>query len=218
MMIRKTAAVLAVLCALGGCAEEGGSRGSGISSAVEGNVVSIASASIAAEQGAPAPPSVAGIDVAVEGTAARVTTDAAGHFSLRGQFYGPIHLVFQRTVDGLLARIAVKIPAGGTLTLVDVSIEAAQQAAVAASQEIQCEAVITSTTCSAATLTMISAFQGTGESDGYVVRLDSSSVRDSAGQTLSCADLRVGQRGMVQASVNADGSFGNATIEIESLS
>ncbi|HVM95408.1 MAG TPA: hypothetical protein VMT89_03415 [Candidatus Acidoferrales bacterium] len=218
-MIRKTTAVLAILSVLAGCAEEGGSRGSGVSTAIEGNLVRIESASNSSAVLARVSSSVAGVEVAVEGSSAKGTTDAAGHFSLHGYFYGPIEVIFSRSSDGLLARLAVKIPAGGTLTLADVSVDASQQQAVAASQEIQCEAKITATSCSSETLTMASAFQGSGaESEDYVVHLDTSTVRDAAGHPVSCADLSVGQRAMVQASVEADGSFRNATIEIEGQS
>ncbi len=231
-MNRITAALLALICTLGGCAE-GGSRGSGISTAVEGNVAGVQIASLlpaprgatrprlgtlhdllAVEGVARAGTDLEGIEVTIEGTAFQAQTDAAGRFSLHGSFEGDVTLIFQRPADSLLARLAINVPAAGTLTLNNIHIDAAQGQASPESQSAQFEGVITAIDCSTSTMSMRSVQQSPTDLDLYTIRLDTSVIRDSRGNVLSCSDLQNGQQALVQAQVNPDGSFGNGTVEL----
>ncbi len=231
-MNRITAALLALFCTLGGCAE-GGSRGSGISTAVEGNVASVQIASLLpAARGATRPRLVTwrdllavegvaragtdleGIEVIIEGTAFQAQTDADGRFALHGSFEGDATLIFQRPADSLLARLAINVPAAGTLTVNNIHIDAAQGQASPESQSAQFEGVITGIDCRASTMSMRSVQQSPTDLDLYTIRLDTSVVRDSRGNVLSCSDLQTGQQALVQAQVNTDGSFGNGTVEL----
>src|SRR4029450_13238250 len=99
-----------MLLALWACAE-GGIRGSGISTSVFGNVVSIQPAMtqrVATD--------LSGIVVTLEGTDIADQTDADGVFSLTGTFDGQGTIVFALPDDGGAARISVNVPAGGRLT------------------------------------------------------------------------------------------------------
>ena len=231
-MNRITAALLALVCALGGCAE-GGSRGSGISTAVEGNVASVQIAArlsspragtrarLAAlrdlldiESVARAGTAVEGIEVTIEGAGLRVETDSDGRFSLRGNFEGDATLVFQRSADGLMARMAINVPAAGTLSLHNVHIDATRGEASAEAQSAQFEGVITEVNCADASIIMRSVQQSPTDLDQYTVRLDTSELRDSRGNALACSALRGGERAQVQADVNPDGSFGGGTVEV----
>src|SRR5262249_55600440 len=90
-----------ILAFVTSCSSEGGSRGSGISTTVRGNIQSMQMP-------------IDGIGVAVEGSTIRTQTDAQGTFSLLGDFDGDISVVFQLPDDGA-ARIALNVPAAGTL-------------------------------------------------------------------------------------------------------
>ena len=63
---------------------------------------------------------IEGVRVSVEGTEFAAFTDAGGSFVVRGDFAGPLTLLFERD-DGLSARIGIEVPAGGTVTLRNVS-------------------------------------------------------------------------------------------------
>ena len=230
-MDRITAALLALVCALGGCAE-GGSRGSGISTAVEGNVASVQTALLSApratrrersgarldflavETVARATTAIEGIEVTIEGTTLHTETDAEGSFSLRGNFEGDVTLVFQRPDDGLMARLAANVPAAGTLTLNNIHIDATQGEASAETQSAQFMGVITEVSCGDSIIIMRSVQQSPTDLDRYTVRLDTSELRDSHGNALSCGDLRGGEQALVQAQVNPDGTFGNGTVVV----
>jgi hypothetical protein len=231
-MNRVSATLLALFCALGGCAE-GGSRGSGISTAVEGNVASVQSAALrfppragarervialrealAVRSVARAATGLEGIEVTLEGTGFEAETDVDGRFVLRGNFEGDATLVFQRAADGLMARLAINVPAAGTLTLTDIHIDVARAEAAAETQSAQFEGLITELNCGDLTIIMRAVEQNPADLDRYTVRLDTSMLHDARGNALTCGDLRIGQRALVQAEVNADGSFGNGMVEV----
>jgi len=234
-MSRYSAALLALILALGGCAE-GGSRGSGIGTGVFGNVVAVQMAArsdssraeasrVPARQRASFTPqvvsvagaqtAVAGISVAVEGTAIHGETDANGNFSVTGNFEGMISLVFQLPNGGGLARIALNVPAGGSLTLNNVVIDTEAEQAVAETQDVDFDAIITGIDCDARVLTMVSSQEGSGDVDDYTLRLDTSSVQDSNGVPVPCGDLRSGDRASVEGLVDPDGTFGHATVVLQ---
>jgi hypothetical protein len=199
----RPAALLPLILTLWACAE-GGSRGSGISTAVLGNVESVQTAGTGVE----------GIRVAVEGTSARSVTDTSGAFSVDGSFEGQVHLVFQLPDGGGEAQIALNVPAGGRLTLNNVAIDTDQAAATAETQDVDFDGTITGVYCQSLTLNLVSTRHGPDDVDSYTLRLDTSSVRNSQGDAVACGDIRDGQRAMVDGMVNPDGTFGDATVDL----
>lgn len=197
----RPAALLPLILTLWACAE-GGSRGSGISTAVLGNVESVQTAGTGVE----------GIRVTVEGTSARSVTNTSGTFSVGGSFEGQIHLVFQVPDGGGEAQIALNVPAGGRLTLNNVVIDTEQGEAVAETQDVDFDGTITGVDCTRLTLALVSTHHSPDDVDAYTVRLDTSSVRNAQGDIVACADIGVGEQATVQGVVNPDGTFGHATI------
>lgn len=200
------AALVPLLFLLGACgAADGGSRGTGIATFVEGNVESVQVAALRQS-------TVEGIRVTIEGTGAAGETDAGGHFSIRGNFDGRVRLLFQRSIDEVHAALDINVPGGGTLTLNNVQIDNANGEAIPESQGVVFDGVITDTDCEAQILLLRSNIAG--DLDRYALRLDTSSVYDSDGDPLTCTDLRTGQEAMVQGAVNPDGTFGDAVVEV----
>jgi len=217
---------LLLFLALASCASEGGSRGSGISTAVLGNVASVQSAAAAAPAArlgaaltlaapAYAQGAVEGIRVTVEGTAAEAETDENGRFSLTGDFEGRLILVFQLADDAAAATVPINVPAAGTLTLNNVIVDTRTGEASAERQDVSFEGIVTSANCQNLTLAMMSVQQSPTDVDLYSVQLDTSTVEDAQGNVLRCEDLYGGARALLQGTVNTDGSFGHATIQLE---
>lgn len=231
----KPALLLPLILALGSCASEGGSRGSGISTEVTGNVASVQTAAapgrteVAAAtrfgplralfhlaDAARAATALEGIHVTIDGSTAAGDTDAEGQFSLSGDFEGLVSLVFERASDGLVARMPLNVPAAGKLTLNNLHIDALREEATAETQSADFEGVITGVSCGGLTLTMRSVQQDPNDLDRYTVRIDTSSVQDAHGNALTCNDLHPGQQALVQrALVNADGTFGGGVVQLE---
>ncbi len=202
-MTWKTATLLVLAGCFAACSSEGGSRGSGISTLIRGNVSSV--------QAAAERPDLAGIQVTIAGTTTHGETDASGTFSVDGDFEGTFDLVFERAADSLMAQMQVTVPSGGTLTLNNISI--AQAMATAASQQADFDAVITAIDCSTPAMTMRSVQQG--DPDHYAMNLATSALQDGRGATLTCADLRVGQEVAVhQAAAAADGTFSGGRVQV----
>jgi hypothetical protein len=229
----KRALLLPCILMLGcsSCAMDGGSRGSGIST-TQGNVDSVEMAamltphrgsaetllaalrrSLWMESVASARTEFEGIVVTVEGTSATGETDANGVFSIRGDFEGQLSLLFQRADDGLSARIAVNIPAGGTLTLNNVRIDNPSGQAMAESQAVDFEGLITQIDCSGDTLTMVSTQRSPTDTDTYTVRPNTSSLEDARGDPIDCQSLQDGQQVHVTGSVNEDGTIGGGVVQ-----
>lgn len=230
----RRALLLPLLFALASCTSEGGSRGSGISTAIAGNVASVqtAAASRAPEAAtswfgplralapgaevARAATALEGIHVSVEGSNAASDTDADGRFAVSGDFEGLVSLVFERASDGLVARMPLNVPAAGRLTLGDVHIDAQRQAATAGTQTADFAAVITGVNCGGLTLTMRSVQQDTNDLDRYTLHIDTSVLQDARGNSLTCDDFRSGQQVLVQqASVNPDLTFADGVVQVE---
>jgi hypothetical protein len=229
----KAGALLPIL-ALWACAE-GGIRGSGISTVVEGNVASVqpvarlgtpdtASPGLLAglreflaneaENVAHAQTGLEGIRVTVEGTRARGLTDANGHFSVHGRFEGPVSVVFEPPGDGGSARLVTSVPGGGTVTLTNVSLDTEQGQAIAETQDVDFDGTISEANCADLTLTMVSVYYTGGDRGRYTLQLDTSSLEDTHGNALTCEDLQGGEHAMVRGMVNPDLTFGNATVEV----
>ncbi len=226
MRTSKRRALLALIAALVlcSCGLDGGSRGTGITSTAQGNVASVQMSTrvgpqlrdfslLPGEANAASP--VEGITVTVEEVGAQTTTDAAGLFSLHGNFEGHLTLLFTRLEDAIRARTAINIPAGGTLTLNDVRIDTARGTATTDSEDVDFIGQITEIDCASQTLILVASRHAPSDTDTYTLRLDTSSLRDPQGNQLSCAELRNGQLAHVHGTVNADGSFGHAQVVVE---
>jgi hypothetical protein len=205
-MMGKRMMLLPLLLVLSACAE-GGGRGSGISTFVLGNVASV--------QPAGMPTDRAGIVVSVEGTTVADETNESGGFALRGAFDGMVTLVFALPDDGGEARLAVNVPAGGTLTLSNVDVDAQQGVAVPETAAVDFTGAITAAYCSTGTLVMQSSPTIGDDVDRYLVDLTTSSLQNTHGQPVPCSAVQIGQRASVQGLVNDDGTFGEATIVLQ---
>ena len=206
-MTLKQATLLPLIGLLAACASDGGGRGSGITTVVQGNVDSVQTAAL------PGRAATEGIHVTVEGSSAQGETDANGRFSLRGDFDGRVTLLFQRPSDGITAEVSINVPAGGTLSMTNVRIDNLHGVAIPESQTVDFTCMITAANCIAQTLTLASV--GTNDLDRYTLRLDTSSVQDIHGNLLACGDIRAGQRATIHGMVNPDDSFGEAVVEVE---
>lgn len=214
-------ALLVLGLVTGSCAIDGGSSGTGISTTTAGNVATvIAAASPAAmprggmPSGGTAGTSLAGIRVTIAGTDVADETDAQGGFALRGDYDSIVTVRFERAADALRASLEVNVPAGGTLTLSDVVLDASRGSALPATQDVLFDGTITAIDCAAGELDLVST-QRPDDGDVYVVRLAGSSITDQAGTPVACAALAPGQTATVDGSVLGDGSFGDATIVLD---
>jgi hypothetical protein len=221
------AALLGLGLMLGAC--DGGSSGTGITTLTEGNVASVVSsaasspaptsmASVAARAdgaaGAAASDALAGIAVSIDGTDVRDETDASGAFHLSGDYASDVIVRFTRAAGQLDASLAINVPAGGTLGLNDVTLDAASGTATPASQSVLFAGTITGIDCAAAKLVLVSQ-QRPEDGDSYTVDLASSSIVDQAGRTVPCSVLAPGDDATVSGAVNPDGSFGDATVVLD---
>jgi len=191
------------LVILASCASDGGQRGTGITVA-EGNVVSVQASAPVADVG--------GIDVSVEGTELRTTTDADGNFTLRGDFAGDTALRFERTPDVAGIRLAVSAPAGGRLGLRDVVLDASAGSATAGTVEVEFEGNVDTLACDDARITLTSVHHAADDLETYVVDLTSSTLHDRGGLPLTCTDLDVGDRLDVDGVFVSDGTIANADL------
>jgi len=215
---------------MAGC--DGGSRGSGITTA-QGNVDSVQTAQRGGGSAAKptalarlrallpvfatahAQAGVEGIRVFVEGTSVADETDADGSFVLRGEFDGVVVIRFQRAADAPSAAIAVNAPAGGTLTLNDVRIDERSGEATAQTQGVVFDGLVSDASCSTQTVHMVSRHRSPTDTDVYTVRLATSSLHDVQGEPVPCEALVEGDLLRLQGTVNDDGTFGNADIVLE---
>lgn len=229
MTWRRLALLLAVSIgvAAGGC--DGGSSGTGITTA-QGNVASIAAAlglaggmnraantgmvvAVASSMHPAASDSLEGIQVSVEGTQISGETNAQGFFHMSGDFDSDVTFLFERASDGLSARLRANVPAGGTLTMNDVHIDTAQGVAVPQKEDVEFAGLISSIDCPGERLVLVSAQKPT-DGDQYVVVLAGSTVKDANGAPVSCDALKVGESAQTSAIVNPDGTFGDADIVV----
>lgn len=230
MKWNRTALLLALALALAACAD-GGSRGTGITTA-QGNVAFVRSATrlerspqsllarlrdlLAGPRVATAQSAVEGITVRVEGTPLSGVTDTNGFFVLGGDFSGPVILLFQRPSDGTTARIGVSIPAGGVLTLVNLEVDGRSGRANAEREDLSFHGVVLATNCPSETADVVSRLRPQGES--YTVRLGGSALRDSQGAPLPCTALQGGTGVRVAGVVNRDGTISAVEARVENES
>jgi hypothetical protein len=228
--MKRTRSALLCSCLLSAIAAcDGGSRGSGITTA-QGNVESVQTA-LRGSAGGPARTALArlrsllavaapayaqnaleGIRVSIEGTPLAAQTDADGVFTLRGNFEGVMVIRFQRDGDAASAAVTVNAPAGGTLTLNDVRLDERSGLASARSQGVLFEGLVADASCADAAVRLVSPHRSRTDTDVYTVRLDTSTLHDPQGAPVACESLVEGDRLRLDGTVNDDGSFGHADI------
>ncbi len=209
MLWRMLPLTLVLAAAIYSCGTfDGGSRGSGITSTVQGTVVAIQNPSGSSGQ-------LQGIKVTIQGRGARTITDSTGLFLASGKFEGPIIVLFTRINDRIRANTSVDVPAGGTLTLNGVRIDNSNGQAAADYEDVDFIGKIVNIDCIGQSLRMVAAHHAAKDTDTYTLNLSNSSVRDFQGNPVNCADLRIGQNGHVQATVRPDGSFDQAQVVLE---
>jgi len=187
---------------------DGGSRGTGITSTLQGSVASIKTASN--PEG-----SVEGLSVVVQHHGAHAITNSAGAFVVQGSFDGHVTILFRRQTDKIRARYLIYLPSGGTMTLNGVHIDNTTATATVDSATIDFVGQLTQIDCVGQTLTMLAAKGPPGDTNTYTVLLNTSSLVDSVGNPVGCSQLRNGQIAHIQGTVNDDDTFGDAVIVIE---
>lgn len=187
---------------------DGGSRGTGIASTLQGIVASVQTASNPQS-------SVEGLTVVVQHHGAHATTNSGGAFVVQGSFDGHATVLFRRPTDKVRARLPIYLPSGGTMTLNGVHIENTTATVTVDSAAIDFVGQIIQIDCAGLTLTMLPTKRPPGDSDTYTVLLNTSSLVNSVGNPVSCSQLSNGQFAHIQGTVNADNSFGHAVIVIE---
>ena len=231
---KSTGPVLALLLlAIGAAACDGGSSGTGITTAALGNVASVSSARHAVpasrrpptmlarvlgmlrfEREASALGPLEGIRVSIEGTSIETQTDAAGLFSLRGDFAGPVGMLLELPEGGSRARLLITVPRGGELIVTNVHVDARNGQATADSQHVRFGGLVNGTNCSQPAATMVSR-ETPNDGNTYTVDLGSASVRDRAGNPLGCANLTSGESVDVDGEVDSDGEVEARSVEVE---
>lgn len=178
--------------ALAGCAAEGGVSGTGISASVSGNIVQVD----AAETGAALPFAVR-VSVA-EVPDVSVVADAAGTFTLRGAFAGPVTLWFRRDDDGtLLGPLPLEVPAGSVTVLENIAIDLraplAERVQPRALRQLDVAGHLELVECDGeGGGTLLVADAGRPARQFLVTLTAGSEVLGRDGTVLACADLRLG--------------------------
>ena len=108
---------------------DGGSRGTGITSTLQGIVASVQTESNPES-------SVGGLAVMVQHHSAHATTNSGGAFVLQGSFDGHVTAIFRRSTDKVRARLPIYLPSGGSMTLNGVHIDNATATATVDSATI----------------------------------------------------------------------------------
>jgi hypothetical protein len=218
-----------LVAALAGC--DGGSSGTGISTTALGNVASVSTA-LRPAPGAARPTMVArllgwfepehealalgpleDIRVSIEGTTLSTQTDSQGQFQLRGDFAGPVPMIFELP-DGGRASLVIVVPRGGELTLTNVHLDKHTGIATAANQHVQFGGLVNETNCAGSSATMVSDVTPT-DGNTYTVLLNNATVQDQSGNSLGCANLSAGQSANVDGEVQSDGAVQAQSVEIE---
>jgi hypothetical protein len=187
---------------------DGGSRGTGITSTLQGFVASVQTASNPES-------SVGSLSVVVQHHSAHAITNSGGEFVLQGSFDGHLTALFRRSTDKVRARLPIYLPSGGTMTLNGVHIDSTTATATVDSATIDFVGQITQIDCVGETLTMLPAKRPPGDIDTYTVLLNTSSLVDSLGNPVACSQLSNGEFAHIQGTVNDDNTFGDALIVIQ---
>jgi len=187
---------------------DGGSRGTGITSTLQGIVASVQTESNPES-------SVENLSVVVQHHRGHAITNSGGAFVLQGSFDGHVTAIFRRSTDKVRARLPIYLPSGGTMTLNGVHIDNATATATVDSATIDFVGQIIQIDCLGQTLTMLPAKRPPGDTDTYTVLLNTSSLVDSMGNPVACSQLGNGEFAHIQGRVNDDNTFGDAVIVIQ---
>jgi len=222
---------LTVAMAMAMAACDGGSSGTGVSTGALGNVASVTTALRPAPD--PARPTMVarllgwlgferdafalapleGIRVTIEGTTLSTHTDVQGQFALRGNFAGPIPMVFELP-DGRRASLVIVVPRGGELTLFNVRLDERTGTATVDRQDVRFGGLVNATDCPQNSATMVSR-ETPGDGNRYTVLLSGATVRDSSGNSVGCGNLFVGQSADVDGQVNGEGDVEAHSVDVE---
>ena len=196
-------ALLAAWSAIGcgGAVSDGGQSGSGIS-AIRGNVVAAPGVQL----------ELADIRVSLQDTDLATRTDAGGRFELRGQASGPAELRFERERDGLFARTAVVVPAGGVLELSEIVLDPESDEARPTLQRVEFEGFVQALDCAGGTILVTAQEDEVG--GVFTVEVASATIRNGD-VPIACADLRVGDRVQVEAQTSDGSTLVNAEVVVE---
>lgn len=185
----------------GGIASDGGQSGTGLS-AIRGNVV--------------APPGVeldlADIHVSLTDTDLGTRTDASGRFELRARTSGPGELRFERQRDGLFARTAVVIPAGGVLELSEIVLDPESDEARPTMRRVEFEGFVRVLDCAGGAIVVTATEDEVG--GVFTIQVASATIRHDQ-TSLACRDLRVGDRVEVDAATTDGSTLVNAEVVLE---
>ncbi len=228
----KLALEATLLTVIAGC--DGGSSGTGISTAALGNVASVRTALrptlersrptmvarwlgwLRLEHEALARGPLEDIRISIEGTTLSTQTDAQGHFVVNGNFAGPVSMIFELP-DGGRANLVIVVPRGGEVTLTNVRLDGRTGQATADSQRVRFAGLVHGTDCPQGSALMVSRATPT-DGNTYTVLLDSATVRDQSGNSLACVNLSAGQSANVDGDVQGDGDVQAQSVEVESES
>jgi hypothetical protein len=157
--------------------------------------------------------SLEGIRVTIEGTSIETRTDAAGFFSLRGDFAGPVGMLFELPEGVSSARLVITVPRGGHVTVTNVQLDTQSGEATADAQRVRFEGLVDGTNCSQQAATIVSR-DTPNDGNTYSVDLASASVRDTSGNPLGCANLTSGDSVGVVGEVAGDGQVDANVVEV----
>jgi hypothetical protein len=189
---------LTIAAWIGGCgAADGGPAGTGITSAVVGNVVAVDS--FAAPAAAPAAGGVGAIEVSIdEAPSATAATDPQGNFQLEGAFSGRIHLRFR--TDAFSVERELVVPSGAVVALADIELSA-DGVDVQATHALDFVGTLTRIDCDAGAL-LVEAL-GSGAVPFEIVLVPETEITKSDGQPGACADLALGARLAIDGSLES---------------
>ena len=230
MKLKATALALAAVLALALAACDGGSSGTGITTA-QGNVASAATALRGAPRlGRPtafvrlwqamrwatdanARGPLEDIRVTIEGTSLGVQTDPQGQFGLSGDFAGPVGMVFELPDDGR-ARLVVTVPRGGALTLSNIHLDGRTGQATVDDQRVRFDGVVDATDCGRNSATVVSR-RAPDDGNHYTVHFAGATVRDRSGAAVGCASLAAGAAVDVDGEVRREGEVEAESVEVQ---
>src|SRR5262249_42403597 len=135
-------------------------------------------------------------------------------FSLRGDFAGPVGMLFELPEGGSSARLVITVPRGGHVTVTNVQVDTQSGEATADTQRVRFDGLVNDTNCSQQAATVVSR-ETPNDGNTYSVDLASASVRDSAGNPLGCANLTSGDSVGVDGEVAGDGQVDANVVEVD---
>jgi Domain of unknown function (DUF5666) len=149
---------------------------------------------------------VPGVTIAIVDTSTSTTTDPQGFFRLEGNHFGPSVIRFAG--GGADAPLALTLPAGGEVDLIDVVLSGSR--ITVGEQRIHFDGPVTGVDCAGSLLQVLS-----GEQVAFRVRLSSStSIVEQGGAPLRCVDILPGSAADVQGTVDSNGDVRALSIRL----